>query len=114
VLAHSPKPILLSDYSLRRDMKVKRKGSHAVLTGHAVSRLAVAVHNFLSEEAETLHGVAGSLAARYSVFTKANHADFGAQGFSVLNRPAEVCGFECEHFSWLRSWDCRRVRLREF
>lgn len=84
-------------------MKVKRESRRAVLTGHAVPRLAVAVNDLFIEEAVAPHGVVVPLAAGDCVFTEANHADFGAQGFSVLNRSAEVGGFECEHFSCLRS-----------
>jgi hypothetical protein len=52
---------------------VQGQGADRVLARYAVFRLAVAFHNFFTEEAEAL------------------------QGFGVLYRPAEVCGFECEH-----------------
>lgn len=87
-------------------MKVKRDSRYAVLTGNAVAGLAVAVNDLLTEEAEALHRVAVPLAAGDGVFTEANHADFGAQGFGVLYRPAEVCSFECEHFVLRSVWAC--------
>lgn len=49
-----------------------------MFAGDSVSRLAVAVHNFLTEEAVALHGIAVPLAAGHGIDTKTNHADFGA------------------------------------
>ena len=48
-----------------------------MLARYSISRLAVAVHNFLSEEAEALHGVTVPLAAGHGVLSETNHADFG-------------------------------------
>lgn len=97
-----PKPVLLSGSPCRRDVQMQHDDAGGVLTGNAVARLAVAVNDFFTEEAEALHGIAITFASGYSVFPEANHADFRTQGFGVLNRPAQVCGFECKHFSCLR------------
>lgn len=68
-----------------------------MLTRHAVFSQAVTINHLLTKEAVALHGVAVPTASSYGVFSEANHSDSRAQGFSFLNRAAEVCRFEVEH-----------------
>lgn len=68
-----------------------------MLAGYPVPRSARALNNFLAKEPIALHGVLIAFRTSDLVLTKTDHADSRAQGFSVLNRSAEVCGFECEH-----------------
>jgi len=97
-------PFPLGGASRCRYVQMQHDYAGGVLAGDSVPRLAVAINDFLTEEAIALDGVLVPLAARHLVLTEANHADFRAQGFCVLNRAAKVCRFECEHLS--ASPDC--------
>lgn len=68
-----------------------------MLAGYPVPRSARALNNFLAKEPIALHGVLIAFRTSDLVLTETDHADSRAQGFSVLNCSAEVCGFECEH-----------------